>query len=545
MKEVPVERGVIVAKPRSLGLLSIVAAFATVLTLGGGTAQAATCNVPSLFPPYPSIQSAVNDPTCNPINVAPGGYPENVDIFRPLTLNGAQATNPVAGRTNPLVESTITGTGLSLPDITIRAAGVTIDGFSLTNPGQSTGILIKTVGNNALITNNIIERIGGVSFAGNTQAIYLENGPDDVTVVGNKISFVEGVITSNGGVFIGDSTASNPSLRILIEGNTISDIHSGIRGAYAIHVNNGASIAPSATGFTTVTIRNNAITRLVGGGWAHAIGLEGDTPNVLVVDNDISILGAPSDAVAVWFEDNPSFGTARVNQNNFDVTPAAYGIAVHPALIAAFPTRIVDGTCNWWDSPDGPGPVGPGTGARVTPNVDYTPWLTAPAPGGACEGSTSGKATGGGQIGEPIFSIDGVLLSLPALVPSLADPKAQATFGFVAKCCPATGNLEYNDHQASVRIKAQSVDGLSITSPGHFCTPLTTVGSRHATFTGMATVIGPTGPTTQRFTVEVDDCGEPGTADTFWIRATTYENGPSTLIGGNIQIRGSSGGLID
>jgi hypothetical protein len=40
------------------------------------------------------------------------------------------------------------------------------------------------------------------------------------------------------------------------------------------------------------------------------------------------------------------------------------------------------------------------------------------------------------------------------------------------------------------------------------------------------------------FTVDVDDCGEPGTADTFGIMATTYSKGPSTLIGGNIRRRG-------
>src|SRR2546426_11554044 len=95
--------------------------FATVPTIGGGTAQAAPCSVVPLTPPYPTIQSAVNDVTCDPINVAPGAYAENVMIPRSLTLNGAQATNPVAGRTNPLAESTITGTVFPLPDITIQA----------------------------------------------------------------------------------------------------------------------------------------------------------------------------------------------------------------------------------------------------------------------------------------------------------------------------------------------------------------------------------------------------------------------------------------
>ena len=51
-----------------------------------------------------------------------------------------------------------------------------------------------------------------------------------------------------------------------------------------------------------------------------------------------------------------------------------------------------------------------------------------------------------------------------------------------------------------------------------------------------STLAGSTGTTTEDFTVEVDDCGEPGSADTFSIRTTTYSNGPNTLIGGNIQI---------
>src|SRR6185503_4639177 len=108
-------------------------------------------------------------------------------------------------------------------------------------------------------------------------------------------------------------------------------------------------------------------------------------------------------------------------------------------------------------------------------------------------------------------------------------PSGKATFGFVVRCCPAKGNLEYNDHEADVRIKAESIDALQITAGS--CGPNT-----HAIFTGTASVIRPTGTTTEPFTVEVDDCGEPGTVDTFSIKTTTYSNGPSTLIGGNIQI---------
>jgi hypothetical protein len=289
-----------------------------------------------------------------------------------------------------------------------------------------------------------------------------------------------------------------------------------------------------------VTIRYNTISNLVGGGWAHAVGLEGDTPGVVVFGNSISQLFAPPiDLVAVWFEDNPSFGTGQVHENNFDVTSLAYGIAVHPALTLAYPNSIVNGECNWWDDPNGPGPIAPGPslGAKVTASVDYTPWLIAPAPGGACLGgvpSTPGKATGGGQIeSDPIFSLLGDLLSLPALIPSLSNPNGQATFGFVVKCCAASGNLEYNDHAAEVRIKATSITALKITAPGKSCSG--TSGSKHATFGGMADVIRPTITTNEPFTVDVDDCGEPGTTDTFGIETGSYSNG-GTLIGGNIQI---------
>ena len=145
--------------------------------------------------------------------------------------------------------------------------------------------------------------------------------------------------------------------------------------------------------------------------------------------------------------------------------------------------------------------------------------------------NTPGKATGGGQIpGEdPLFSPLGELISVPALIASPSDPTSKCTFGFTVKCCAPAGNLEYDDHASDVRIKAQSVDGFFIsTGP---CGPNT-----HATFTGTAWVIRSSGSTTERFTVEVDDCGEPGTADTFGIRTESYVNGPSPLIGGNIQI---------
>jgi hypothetical protein len=148
-------------------------------------------------------------------------------------------------------------------------------------------------------------------------------------------------------------------------------------------------------------------------------------------------------------------------------------------------------------------------------------------------GRTSGKVTGGGQIeGDPVFALNGTLLSVPALMPSLASPGSQANFGFVVQSSGTTpkGNLEYQDKPAGVRIKATSFTSLVIFAGS--CGP-----DSRAEFSGMAQVTRPTGTTTESFTVRVDDCGEPGTADTFEITTSgPYSNGPSTLIGGNIQI---------
>jgi hypothetical protein len=196
---------------------------------------------------------------------------------------------------------------------------------------------------------------------------------------------------------------------------------------------------------------------------------------------------------------------------------------------AADQSRAVDSMIFQARTGGGTAPLTLGKGFLID-NLTYL--SSTPTPGA--------KVTGGGTIDDPVFSPTGDLVSLPALIPSLADPKSQASFGFaVSGGTTPTGNLAYDDHGADVRIKATSISSLSITSPGSSCS--STPGSKHAEFSGMAAVITSTGTTSEPFTVKVDDCGEPGTADTFGIQAGSYCNpsacGMTTkLTGGNIQI---------
>jgi hypothetical protein len=328
-------------------------------------------------PGYPTINLAVAASSAgDTIRVCNGTYPEIVvPVPHQLTFKGAQAGHPFPGRTfGAANESTVTG------QFVVDAANVTIDGFSITNPTSVTNanannaITLKTAANRSLIVNNIIDTVAGLALTAPTTGIYLENGPDHVRIIGNKISRVQSGTASAQGVLVGDSTSNDASVDVLISLNLIQDITSSTRGAYGVQANNGAG---AGTGHTTASILANKIDDLSGGGWAHAIGLEGDTPGTVVGGNAISNLAAgTANRVAVFIEDNPSAGTLHINYNNFDVTSSAYGIAVATPYIGP----DVDGQCNWWDSADGPGLVGPGHGALVSLRVDFSPWLRAPAP---------------------------------------------------------------------------------------------------------------------------------------------------------------------
>jgi nitrous oxidase accessory protein NosD len=364
---------------------------ATLVVDDDGMAAVGNCNATT--PAYLTISQAVaaanNGDT---IRVCPGTYADNVIVNKSLRIRGAQAGNFYAGRTfaGPN-ESTVTGITPNGGVFSVEAPHVTIDGFSVTNPGKGLGIIVKTPGDNALIINNIVDTVGGTTLNDNTVGIYLELGPDRVKVLANWIRNVISIPTAQG-ILIGDSTSANPSLDILLVGNLIEDIRSVSRGAYGIQVNNGARPSP-ANGFTTVAILCNTIDNLNGGGWEHAIGLEGDTPGAIVRGNTVSnLIAGTANRVAVFVEDNPSFATVHVNLNNFNVTNTAFGIFVVP--VPATSTASLDGTRNWWDSSTGPThPANPGgSGALVSNNVNYRPWLRSPAQ--VCAGANAGHDDG-------------------------------------------------------------------------------------------------------------------------------------------------------
>lgn len=334
--------------------------------------KAATCSVPSAG--YPTIQAAVDDPACTTINVAPGLYPENVLVSRSLTLNGAQVGVPVAGRVSGGPgESIVQGANSTGPSatFTINAPSVTIDGFTITNSvttGAAIGVDVQSSGNDAAILNNFIDGIN--SAHGTAVAVFVDNGPDNVNISKNVLAS----ISSDGSAeaVLVDSTTSDLSDILLVKDNTISGISSTAGGAYAILVRKISLTT------TSLNFLSNHMSNLTGGALVHAVSLETIMMTPLIQNNDFTNLTSSSgDVAAVWINNDPNADTASVSGNNFNLTAAQYGIKLpdNTPLLS-----LLGGACNWWGSPDGPGPVGPGHGARVSPGVLYAPWRIAPTP---------------------------------------------------------------------------------------------------------------------------------------------------------------------
>jgi nitrous oxidase accessory protein NosD len=469
------------------------------------------------------------------IRVCPGLYAEQVNINKTLTLLGAQAG--IDARTRPFVAANESIIDHPCGPVQITADNVVLDGFTIqgstlpdpcflagiwTNPGFS-----GTKGGHQILNNIVRNNISGIELDSTCDAnptlvehnlIQNNNNPGPGSGNGIQVNFGLCKATINANKFSGHTSSS-----ILV-----------VAASDFLMVSSNELVGGTAEGIAFLLVSNSTIKGNVSVGSTSfgTIDLFGGNSNIAVDGNVLH------NGVRGILVENP-FASLGVDPNS-DVT--AHQNCIVGNSIAGLEASAgghsgtLNAENNWWGSSTGPtNPNNPGgTGDKVIdPDgvVDFTPWLTS-STGGACPvPSTPGKVTGGGQITgtDPMFSPLGDLLSVPALIPSMANPNAKATFGFVVQCCPTTGNLDYNDHQAGVRIKALSIDKLVIGSGD--CGADT-----HATFTGTASVIRSVATTTEPFTVEVDDCGEPGTADKFRIKTTTYSNGPSTLIGGNIEI---------
>jgi hypothetical protein len=119
--------------------------------------------------PYPTIQAAINDSNCDPINIPAGTFAENLNIARSLTVQGAGKTSTIinGGGTGRVV--TINGAGLVVYINDLRVTGGNATSAA-SNPGFGGGILIAggatLHGQNLQIDNNVASTGSSTGFGG-------------------------------------------------------------------------------------------------------------------------------------------------------------------------------------------------------------------------------------------------------------------------------------------------------------------------------------------------------------------------------------------
>jgi|LSQX01.1.fsa_nt_gb parallel beta-helix repeat protein len=249
---------------------------------------------------YLTIQEAIDDVITqndDKIVVDEGTFIENVLINKSVTITGA------AGHTS-IIDGGGTGTV-----VTITANGVVLDGFEITNSGNTPIDGAVQLGAMDVSDGSIITSVEGVQVINNlidgTQNGIGIFGSDNNTIKGNEIKNIgiDGVVLV--------SSSSNT-----IEGNVLNDI-----GDHGISIENDEALTDNGTinkGSKTNNILDNTITDPTAEGvW---VGAKCDDNSIIGNTISYTVTGHNKHAIYVWKAKNPTI------QSN-TVTNARYGIA--------------------------------------------------------------------------------------------------------------------------------------------------------------------------------------------------------------------------
>lgn len=350
-----------------------------------------SCTSPSFNTITLAVAAASNGDT---IQVCAGTYNENVVIPRSLTLNGAQVGIDARGRSG--AESIINGGVLA--NITITANNVTVDGFTLNGPPSSgtAAIVMQTVNTGETIQNNIINNPGRAASITTSNTTFSRNAVNNTATstdgfqantnpVSNLSISDNSFGGANGAIYNADITVIEGNSNVVVSGNSSS----GDGTLIALFKTNGAQI----TGNT-----------IVGDGASSAIFIGGGDSNVSVSGNQVSSAGravsvnniivppTPNSTVTITGNTlyNNAYGVSVAANSVTDTVQAHRNSLTGNTLFGIFndPSSggIVNGTCNWWGSASGPGPIGTGSGDKVSTGVDFTSWLVSANLNGPCAG---------------------------------------------------------------------------------------------------------------------------------------------------------------
>jgi len=330
--------------------------------------------------PYLTIGAAVAAASADDtVVVEPGTYTVTTPIIIRTSLTITSATGQSATGS-----AVITGQG-SIFELS-AVQGVTIAGLSFSNiattssangvitvPGQGAGNvnilnnafnnvatqaigyhgnagLTAPLGTNFLIRGNTITNVGGSDQTG----IWLGNLSQSA-VVGNTVTDTTWAGIIDTGANQGDTQD------VTIADNQVSEVpHEGIQVGFGDHI----------------AVLDNTVT---------AAGQDGSSAPTTSMDAAVSLFNSQENHL--WISGNDldnNYQGIELGQKTVPSSLGAVGQNIHIALnnlagnVQAIVNNSTSGTLNamddWWGSATGP------TGSQVVGTVDYTPWLTHPAP---------------------------------------------------------------------------------------------------------------------------------------------------------------------
>ncbi len=320
---------------------------------------------------YCTIQLAINAASPGDvIIVSAGTYAENVSINKALTLNGANANNACGSRGTESVIAPASG-----PAVSITASGVTLNGFEITAPSATYGVVCGNTSNTNVIFNNIHD-IGTTVTSGNVHAVNYTvanaAATSDVTISDNCFNNISSTLLS-GWSASAIGVLQSPSTGVLtglnIERNSINNVNVNTGNwplgkiAYGMQINVGGNGSYMTTTGKVVNamIKDNELSN-ISGFIATAIAMEGNTENAAVENNIVSNLfgrkldvraGGGYDLSGLKFENNRYSGTVTVRNNSFQTNTFSHDGTPNLGYAVSNYVPVANGgtatlECNWF-----------------------------------------------------------------------------------------------------------------------------------------------------------------------------------------------------